>query len=297
MTRLLEVWRAWVALMDRRESPVGLALLRIACALVLLGDQLWVRHVGLVVPMWSPPPDGFAIASSSASPNALSLVAITALACVAIGLFARPACVAFVLASAQMAALAPDTESAIDVLMRVVFLVLALSQCNACWSVDAWIRRRVGRPMPERVPAWPRYVLMLQLVWVYFSAGINKSSGNWGPQGGFSALANALLDPDNGRLAPAFVVAVYPLTRIATALTMAFELGAIAYPLLYRARGAWWRRVRWAWLGLGIAFEVGIAVGLRLGAFPFGMLALFPALMRPEELARLQRRRNTEAPA
>jgi hypothetical protein len=283
--------------MDRRESPTGLALLRIGCAVVLLCDQLWVRHVGLVEPLWSPPPVGFAIGESAVSAGALSLAAIASLACVAVGLLTRPACVAFVLVSAQMAGLAPDSESAIDVVMRVVFLVLALSGCNAKWSVDAWIRRRIGRPMSERVPAWPRYLLMLQLVWIYFSAGINKTSASWGPHGGFTALANALMDPHNGRLDPAVVVAVYPLTRVATALTMVFELTAPLYLAAYASTRAWLRRWRWIWLALGVAFQVGIAIGLRLGAFPLGMLALYPVLLRPDELAAIaQRRRKIAVP-
>jgi hypothetical protein len=62
-----------------------------------------------------------------------------------------------------------------------------------------------------------------------------------------------------------------------------FELGAPLYLLAY-AKG--WRRVRWIWIGLGISFELGIAIGLRLGSFPFGMLALYPVLLVPEELAR-----------
>ena len=74
------------------------------------------------------------------------------------------------------------------------------------------------------VPAWPRYLLLLQVVWVYFSGGQNKASHDWDPFGGFTALGNALLDPHNGRLDPSLVYTLYPLTRVATALTIVFEL-------------------------------------------------------------------------
>src|SRR5207245_8661295 len=58
MTR---AWHAWVELWDRREPATALVLVRIGVAVVLLGDFLWVWHEGLVVPLWSPPPDGFAL--------------------------------------------------------------------------------------------------------------------------------------------------------------------------------------------------------------------------------------------
>ncbi len=47
------------------------------------------------------------------------------------------------------------------------------------------------------------------------------------------------------------------------------------------------------WIGLGVSFELGIAITLRLGDFPWGMLALFPVLLLPAELQRL----NTPGPA
>lgn len=312
MTQLSAAWRTWVALMDRRESPTALAFVRIAAALVLLCDLLWVRHVGLIEPLWSRFPDGFATGYSGwadaleISAHGLWWLAVVPLVLVVLGLATRPACVVFVIVSAQQAAIAPYTESAIDQLMRIALLILALSRCNAKWSLDAAIRRRAGRPMPALIPAWPRYLLLLQLVWVYFSAALNKGSV-WGPQAGFTALGNALMDPHNGRLDPALIASMYPLTRIATALTLAFEISAVLYlAWLYYAATAdqpgrvrtWCNRLRlrWVWLAIGITFELGIAIGLRLGAFPFGMLALYPVLLLPSEVERLTRWRRRARP-
>jgi hypothetical protein len=142
---------------------------------------------------------------------------------------------------------------------------------------------------------------------------MNKSAAEWGPLGGFRALENIVTDPHVGRLPPGWIAPVTPLARIATAATMAFELGAPLYLLAYfyaetaeragRVRAAFLRfRVRWVWIALGVAFHVGIAITLRLGVFPWGMLALYPVLLRPEELARLvdpivRYRRNGARPA
>ena len=305
MSALVRAWRAWVELMDRREPPTALALVRIGVALVLLVDYAWIAHTGMIEPLYTLPPDGYATVNSWALPfGAFGLwaIAVVVMVLILVGLATRVACVGFVLVSVQLALLAPDSESAIDQLFRITLLVLALSRCNARWSVDAWLARRIGRPMPALVPAWPRYLLLLQILWMYFSSGHNKSSDDWGPHGGFTALGQALLDPHNGRLAPWLVDALYPLTRLATALTITFELTAPLYLLwLYYAatrdrpgrvrRFANRARLRWIWFGLYVAFEIGIAIGLKLGSFPYGMLALWPVLLLPEDVERITSRR------
>ena len=305
MSWLGRAWRAWVALMDRREPATALAIVRISIALVLLVDYLWIARTGMIDALWSPFPVGYATGftgwTDAFSPFGLWIISVAAIVLILFGAATRVACVVFVLVTAQTSALAPDSESGVDVLFRIVLLILALSRCNARWSIDAWIARRIGRPMPALVPAWPRYLILFQLLWVYFSGGQNKSSHAWDPIGGFTALGNALMDPHNGRLAPDFVSAIYPLTRVATALTITFELTAVFYLLwLYFAatpdrpgrlrRFANRARLRWIWFALYVLFEVGIAIGLRLGSFPYGMLALWPVLLLPDELERLVNR-------
>jgi hypothetical protein len=294
------LWRAWVQLLDRREPPTALALVRIAAAFVLLCDHLYVWRVGLIEPLWARFPAGFAMEAGwgeAVGAYGLWAIATASLFLVIVGAGTRVACAVFVLASAQEATLAPNGESGIDMIMRIVFAILAMSRCNARWSVDAWLARKRGRSMPDEIPAWPRYLLMLQLVWIYFSGGHNKDSAEWYPHGGFTALGNALLDPHNGRLDPALVATIYPLTRIATAVTIVFELAAPLYLLAYyyaatpdrpgRVRAFFNRyRLRWIWLATGAVFELGIAVGLKLGAFPFGMLALFFVLLLPTDFRR-----------
>jgi hypothetical protein len=82
---------------------------------------------------------------------------------------------------------------------------------------------------------------------------------------------------------------------------MAFELGAPLMLLLtYYAATAgrpgrlrrWCNRLRlrWIWIALGVSFHLGIALTMRLGIFPAAMLALYPVLLFPEEIARLRAR-------
>jgi len=293
----VKLWRAWVALWDRREPATGLAIVRIAIAAVLLVDYLWCAKIGMVHALWSAPPVGYAAADGVMWYGVL----VGALVALGVGAATPLACIAVAVSSAHLSAIAPDNEAASDVLVRIVAVILAFSRCNAVWSVDAWLLRRLGRPMGTEVPAWPRYLIMLQLVWMYFSGAQNKSSAEWGPLGGFTALANALMDPHAGRLPVGLVSAVYPLTRVATALTMAFEWGAPLYLVAYfaseRSPRRVWPGMRWVWLGLGVSFELGIAIGLKLGSFPYVMLAIFPVLLKPEEIAAALQRLKTRVPA
>jgi hypothetical protein len=305
----------WVRFWDEREAPESLALVRILVALVILADLGAVFALGLVPDLWAPPPAGLGWkALLDAAPRAVRLFGTSASAigllywsCViaalalGIGLLQRPA--AFVLAwsGALLAGLAPDGDRGIDQLLRVAALVLAFSRADARFSVAAWWRSRAGRPKVELIPAWPRRLLFAQLVWVYFSAAHNRGGPGWWPWGKFAAIANILGDPHYARFTPGWIAPVYPLSQLATALTMGFELGA---PLLFflawsdsapgrgGAAGAWVRRLRlrYVYLGLGAALHLGIALTLRLGVFSYGMLALYPVFLRPEEVSALGRR-------
>ena len=296
-------WRAWAALWDQREPATALALVRMYVGLALLADLLNLAHVGVMTAMYTAAPEGYAMPSGGFATEILDtglgptlwLVAVIAAGCVLVGLATRLACVTLAVAMAQLAYLCPDSDRGIQVVLRLVLVILAVSGCNAKWSIDAWLRRLIKRPMPALVPAWPRYLLLFQLLWIYCSAGINKSGAEWGPQGGFMALANALTDPHFARFDPAWVSSVIPVTQVATAVTLVFELSAPLYLVwLYCAETAdrpgvlrkWINRLRlrWLWIATGIVFHLGLVIALPIGLFPWGMLALYPVLLRPKEL-------------
>jgi hypothetical protein len=303
----------WVGVWDHREPPTALALVRILVATVLLGDLLQALLYGLVPTIWGPPPEGLGWGGVGMNGSAIGRwlgpstetawllwggTVVIAL-CVIFGVLTRVTCILLALAWAQLGWMSPDSDRGIDFMLRAVLMVLACSSCHARWSVDAWVRRKLRRPFPALVPAWPRYLLILQLVWIYFSAGHNKSDGAWGPLEGYSALANILTDPHFARFPATWIQWFYPLLQVATGLTMVFELGSpLMLPLTYwsatRDRPGFLRRwanklrLRWVWIFLGVQFHIGIGVMMRLGIFPWGMLALYPVLFHPEELARAE---------
>jgi hypothetical protein len=211
-----------------------------------------------------------------------------------------------VFAMIQLWRITPDGEDGIDVLLRLVLPLLAFSGANAIWSFDAWLARHLGRHFANVVPAWPRYLIVVQLLWVYFSAAHHRGWVSWGPSSGFAAVGDVLGDPHFARFFPGSLRAGYPLMQLGTALTMLFEHSAPLFLLwtwLDKRPGRGGRfgdavrrlHVRWIWLALGISLHAGIAVTMQLGMFPFGILALYPALFGPEDVtALLQRLRRCD---
>ncbi|HVY30144.1 MAG TPA: HTTM domain-containing protein [Polyangiaceae bacterium] len=305
----------WVDLWDERETAESLALVRILIALSVLGDLLQARMRSAVEAVWAPPPFGAAWGASAASPPLLVSwfgtgaqtahvawwLAVVATLLVLLGLAFRVSGWLLVFAMVEMWRLTPDGGDGIDLLLRVVLPLLALSGANATWSCDAWLGRLWGKPLRNSVPAWPRYLLIVQLLWLYFSAAHHRGKASWGPAGGFSAVADVLGDPHFARFFPGSLQAFYPLTQLGTALTMVFEYSApLALLWIWLDKrpgrggrfGDWVRRlhVRWWWLALGVSLHLGIAVTMQIGMFPFAILALYPALFGPEEVTKLLKR-------
>lgn len=298
----------WVQFWDEREGPESLALVRIGVGLVVLWDMFWVARLGLIEVLWAPieaggiGPASYArpicafyrvFGASPASAYALFTIATLSALGLSLGWFSRTSALVLLLASSQLAQLSPAADRGIDTLLRNALLVLACSGAGACFSLDA--RRK--RAAPAAIPAWPRYLLIVQLVILYFSAGMLKQSPPWTSQGGYYALYKVLHQPHYARFSfpHELLAALYPLLQLSTVLTLAFERLAIALPLLLwlrrtRERGGLLRhsingaRLLEIWIALGITFHLGLAFSLSLGIFPWGCLALYPALARPERV-------------
>lgn len=298
----------WVRFWDRREAPYSLAVVRLLVGAALFGDLIQAAIFDVIPLVMAPPPLGGGYGQTldtaplvvrwfGASPG--TGFAVWALALVACALFTagvgyRVTSWVLVFAMAELDGVQPVGDS-IDSLLRIVLPVLAASGAGKVWSFDAWLRHRRGKPLEELVPAWPRYLIVIQLLWIYVSAGHQRDGRMWGPPE-FSALGNVLGDPHFARFEPGTFAVLYPLLRVGTAVTMLFELTSPLYLLwlwleLHPGRGGRFGdavrrfRIRWAWLALGVSLHGGIALGMKIGLFPFGMLALYPAFVRPPELA------------
>ena len=302
MIRLRATWGRWVAFLGEREGAESLALARIIAGVTLAhhlfamwtsgsAEAMWVdiAHGGYrsVDETWLPLPGG-------ATPGAIHLImAITSLAAVALalGAFTRVAAVIAWFGFARLCDLNWHCGGSSDELLTNGLFLLMLSGCGEAWSIDA--RRRGGNP--PQVPAWPRRLLVFQLVLVYFTTALQKVSSSWIPLvGPMDALWYILQQPTWQKHDMRWLAPFFPLTQLATLVTWCFEMFA---PLLLLAM--WYQRTadrpgrvralvnrvpfRGAYLALGLALHLGIWASLEVGPFLGGILVLYAACILPHE--------------
>ena len=300
-----------IELFDEREKPTVLALIRILVALTLVYDLAVVGLLDLPVWLWAPISEGgvsptatpeaawffkvFPATAGSATTLYVGML-VTAVS-LGLGFFTRTSAILFVLLSAQSSLLNDVGDRGIDRMIRIVVLILAFSAAGRAYSIDARIATRFFRGDGALAPAWPRYLILGQLVVMYTAAGLSKSATLWLPWGGNAALYVILNEPIYATMDFGFLEhpVLYFLTQVGTASSRMWEL--LSFVVLLAAH---YRRtpdgsgrlraimnrypVRSIYVAFGVAFHVLLALTLRLGIFPYSMLAFFPAFYRPDEI-------------
>lgn len=305
--------RRIIELFDERESPTAIALIRIFIATVVFLDLAWVGIYGISDWLWAPVADGGISPAIHQNPpviydwlglNAttatiLYVVLLVTIVMFGAGLFTRAAGLVFVFVYAQTAMANDYGDRGIDRAIRVVILILAFSASHAKWSIDA--RRKTGKWSGDGrlVTAWPRYMVLGQLVLMYCAAGFSKGGTLWFPWGGYGALYVILQDPVYAVMDFSFLdhPILYFFTQVGTGITHAWEMAApivlvAAYFRRTADRGGFWRkwfeklRVRDVYVLVGAVFHLSLAATMYLGIFPWAMLSFFPAFFRPDEIER-----------
>jgi hypothetical protein len=308
---------AWIALWDLKEHPRTLALVRMAVAMVILADFLRIAHLDLVVPLFGPHDVGgisnvmertippllyrWFPATSGTAVAAHAGVCLAALA-FGLGLFTRVAGVVLLLLYAQLALVIPFGDRGIDLLLRNAVLILVFSDSHRWGSLDA--RRATGSFAGDGqdVSAWPRHLLVLQLLVMYTLSAMQKLGLDWTPLGGFSAIYVILADPAIALFDHSgWSRTLFPVTQIATATTLLFEwsalfVGGVFWYRYTRDRPgrlrAWCvkRNPHHVWLACGVVLHLGIAATMALGIFPWAVMGLYLAFFHPDEIAAASRR-------
>jgi hypothetical protein len=270
----------WAALWSGRESPWRLGLVRLLLGLVLVVEYAWIAHLDLVVPLFATLEDGGLVEHGGSWVHAMGPWAtwgtlLGASVALLLGVAPRVAAVVLVVVGAAHGAAVPIAHRAADQLVRDVLCVLVFAETARWGSLAAWWR--TGTPLGDggTVAAWPRRLLVVQLVLVYVFAGLQKVDAAWWPWGGATALFVILSDPAVARFDDGWLRAGgWPVASVLTVATVGFQL---AYPLVLVL---WRTRLHTLFLVVGVGFHLGLAATMELGLFPWAMLALYPALLR-----------------
>lgn len=298
----MKYWNFWVSILDRRENAHSLALVRIACGLIVCIHLSKLLYSGTTDWVWvdatrgglrSLDPAWMSYFGGLTPNNVHVLVGIVAVAafCMSLGLATRLSTLITWFGYDYLADLNNHSGGSYDELIKNTLFLLLLSGAGKALSVDARLR-----PSSALVPAWPRYLMVVQLVLVYWMTALQKVSSSWVPMGELDALWYILQQPTWQRIIVPMgkLTAFYPLTQLATLSVWLFEQAAPLLLLSFwyrdtRSRPGWLRhafnahRFRDLFLFYGLTMHLGIEILMEVGPFSWATLTLYLACFHPDE--------------
>ena len=146
----------------------------------------------------------------------------------------------------------------------IVLAVLAVAPSGREVSVDAWLRRRRGRPaLDPRAPAWPLWLLRFECAAIYAASGTSKLlDPDWfGGTVSWQRTVQSKAELDAGPL-PHWVISI--LTN------RDFHTGAAKFVILtelFIASGLWWRGTRYAAVWVAVVFHLSIQASAAVEIF------------------------------
>jgi uncharacterized membrane protein YphA (DoxX/SURF4 family) len=175
--------------------------------------------------------------------------------------------------------------------LLIVLGLLAVAPCGRELSLDAWVRRRRGRPpLNPSAPAWPLWLLRFECAAIYGASGLSK-----------------LVDPDwfGGTVTWQRVVRArdqldaWPLPDWAVSVLTdrGFHTGAakiIVLTELFIAVGLWSRRTRYVAVWVALGFHVAIDVSASVQVFSFLAIAVLVIWAVPSTRDRVLRVDTTD---
>ena len=171
---------------------------------------------------------------------------------------------------------APGTSSGGDRLLRFGLLYLTTGASCACWSVDAWWRRRRGRPTHTTVPGLPVRLVQVQWAAMYFLSGLEKAGGASWQKG--TALHYALSNRTFARFGSFF----HPILEspFATPILKGATWGVLGWELMFPLM-VLWRPSRIPALVMGLLVHFGIGLTMSVGPFTLVTVAGYVAFLSP----------------
>lgn len=189
---------------------------------------------------------------------------------VGLGLYTRPAVFLAWLLTLSFHHRLPWLLNGGDDLGRAGLFYLLFADSGAVWSLDSLRRPRVA---PGFIPAWPVRLMQVQLVCVYFFAGLSKLHGDW-------LTGEAVW----------WVLHDFSLTRwpyawspVPLGVCRFLSWGIVLFELFF-AVAMIFRRLRAFWLLLGLVFHLALMLILEIGFFSPTILCWYALFLRGERL-------------
>ncbi len=294
-------WLHWVALCTRAEDPLSVAVVRIVVAMTVALHVVHLAASGALPLVWLDQAygglrlldGGILKVLGGARPEVvypLAVGTVVSAAAMALGL-GRWTTWATWLGFSTLADLNGQAGGSYDELLTSTLFLLGFSGAHGRLTL-------VNHAVPVRSLACVRWLLVLQLVLMYTSSGIQKVSTHWVPWGDHMALWYILQQPTWQRASMLWLAPVAALTRLATVISWFFEVLAGVLIL-----AAWFRHtrtragrlralfnrldIRVLYLAIGVGMHLGIEVTMEVGAFCAATLALYAACFAPDEIQRV----------
>ncbi len=298
-------WAAWVRLWSIHEIGTSLAWFRIALGMVTAYALLSMIAADLVEVMWVDVEHGgmqpldashwlVGVLGGRTPTVAWTLVtsglALSALLVLGVGGRITVLCTLQVYYALTTAL--PVFAGGYDTMITNALWILVFARSTATWSLDCKLRTG-GWTSLRPVPAWPRYLLILQLVVIYANTGLFKLSPVWTPGGDHSALYWVFQEPTWRRFDMVWTADWFWVTQLSSAVTWWWEVTALLLLLVYYFRYTrerdgrlrrWFNRfdLRKPWAAVGVGLHLGIMVLINVGPFSPISLAYYLCLITPQ---------------
>lgn len=303
-------WGRWVALCQREEDALAVAIVRVLVGLIVAGHVVHVWGSGALPLVWLDADhgglrtlDGGVLKHlGGAVPGVVypwAVGTILAAGAMVLGL-TRVATLATWLGYWVLADLNGQAGGSYDELLTSTLFLLSCSGAHRRLTVLA--------PSTTTSLACVRWLMVGQLVTMYFSSSLQKVSAHWVPWGDHMALWYILQQPTWQRVPMLWIAPWAWATRIATQVSWWFEFTSPVLLLAAwfrhtRTQGGWLRRqfnrldARLLLLVIGLGMHVGIEASMEVGAFSLATLSLYVACFAPDELGRWLSRLRASPPA
>jgi uncharacterized membrane protein YphA (DoxX/SURF4 family) len=151
----------------------------------------------------------------------------------------------------------------------IVLGLLTVAPCGRELSLDAWIRRRRGRPALEPSgPAWPLWLLRFECATVYAASGVSKLvDPDW--FGGTVTWQRVVQARDELDPLPQWAVSIVTNRDFHTVAAKVIVLTELSI-----AAGLWSRRTRYAAVWIAVVFHLAIETSASVQVFSYLAIAV-----------------------